>query len=379
MIGVSLAQEVNPSSPTDFTWNQTTGLINIPVARTLPAGTFFSAFDFKSKAVKNLFGSEFLAGDGDQGNGSFHFMFVPHRRIEIATMGLHDVNRGGNVNSLDRLLKIPPASSFSTAIKVLVADETDDFPAIAVGVENLTYPKGPADPEPNQRFREPGYYAVASKAIPVGNQLLNVHAGFGTGRFQNRPFGGLEYAFHNGLGLITEYDGYHLSGGLRYTGIKNLRVTLGVQGGDPTFQIGYHFNPFDLFSGKGQRDYNPYKFPERLNKRDVLDSPTLPSPETSTDVVGEPEMNQESVEINEGDRMPSETVQENASEWKLQNPYLRGDSPAEIVRSSDRSDSRQNWKLSNPYLGKNLTSEQPGFVPRSGNSDDWKAKNPYLK
>ena len=261
-----LAQPINPNAQPQFNWNQTTGLINIPIARSLPRGTFFGAFDFKSQAFKDLFSSEFLASPGDHGNGSFHLMFSPIKNVEIAVMGLHDVNRGGNVNTLGRLLRIPPAQDFSTAIKWVVAEETQDMPSIAVGVENLTYPypvsaDGKQEAITNIHFREKGFYAVGSKSFPVGDQLLSVHLGVGTGRFQNHPFGGLEYTFENGLALIGEYDGWQGSYGLRYTGLRNLRVTMAVQGNQPTFQIGYLFNPFDLLSDGDQDDYNPYAMP----------------------------------------------------------------------------------------------------------------------
>lgn len=261
------AQNVDPNADSQYNWSATTGLVNIPIARALRAGTFFGAFDFKSRNLKDLFGSEFLAtssnpaGGGDQGNGSFHFMFSPLRNVEIGLLGLHDANREGNVNTLGRLFKIPPARDFSTALKVIVNEESENLPAIAVGVENLTDPHN-GDFEPNARFFQRAFYAVASKAFPIDDsQVVSVHLGAGTGRFQNRPFGGLEYAFDNGLALLAEYDGFRSAFGLRYTGLRNLRATAAVQGGRPTFQIGYTFNPFELFSNGEQDDYSPFTKP----------------------------------------------------------------------------------------------------------------------
>lgn len=266
--GVASAQRVNPNTDTQYNWNATTGLINIPIARVLRPGTFFSAFDFKSKRIQDLFGSEFLAtssnpaGGGDQGNGSFHFMFSPLQNVEVGLLGLHDANREGNVNTLGRLLVFPPARDFSTAVKVLLKEESENFPSIAVGVENLTDPNN-GDAEPNANFFKRGFYAVASKSFPINDsQMLSVHAGAGTGRFQNRPFGGLEYAFDNGLAMLAEYDGWTSAFGLRYTGIQNLRLTAAVQGGRPTVQIGYSLNPFDWFRDDvDDHDLSPFARP----------------------------------------------------------------------------------------------------------------------
>lgn len=276
------SQVVNPGADSQFNWNATTGLINIPIARTLRPGAFFGAFDFKSRNVQSLFGSEFLASgtdgnSGDLGNGSFHFMFSPLRNFEVGVLGLHDVNRGGNVNSLGRLLKIPPAKDFSTALKLVVMEEDENLPSIAVGVENLTHPRN-GDSEPNARFFQQGFYAVASKSFPIDeNQIVSVHLGAGTGRFQNRPFGGIEYALDNGLALLAEYDGFRSAFGVRYTGLRNLRATVAVQGGRPTFQIGYTFNPFDLISDGDQYDYSPFAKPIPATV-DPAEDPGAPAP-----------------------------------------------------------------------------------------------------
>ena len=281
------AQNVNPDAPNQFNWNQTTGLVNIPIARALRRGAMYGAFDFKSRNFKTLFGSEFLADPDDKGNGSFHFLFSPIKNVELAVMALHDANRGGNVNTLNRLLTFPPGRDFSTALKWVVNEESANFPAIAVGVENLTYPRpgaslGKEDDVPDARVKQRGFYAVASKAFELGEQMLNVNLGVGTGRFRNRPFGGIEYGFQNGLALLAEYDGFQGTYGVRYTGVQNLRMTAAMQGGQPTFQIGYTFNPFDLFNEGTQHDYSPFVMPKPKPEPDpwAPEAPKEPSTET---------------------------------------------------------------------------------------------------
>lgn len=280
----SFAQPLDPNAASQFNWNQTTGLVNIPIARSLPRGAFYGAFDFKAKHFQDLFGSEFLAGGGDKGNGSFHLMFSPIKNVEIGIMGLHDVNRDGNVNTLSRFLRVPPAQSFSTAIKWVVAEETQDMPSIAVGVENLTYPypksNGRDEAIPYKGIREKGFYAVASKSFPVGDQLLSLHLGAGAGRFNNRPFGGLEYTFDNGFAFLGEYDGNQATYGMRYTGLRNFRITAAMQGGQPTFQLGFILNPFDLIGEGDQKDYDPFARPGLDNSTEGFRKPLPAEPET---------------------------------------------------------------------------------------------------
>jgi len=123
--------------------------------------------------------------------------------------------------------------TFSASIKGRVIKETARWPAIAVGMMNLT-----TDPNVNSygenatpyHIDDPqnfSYYVVASKYMKNIIQLpLTVHVGVGARRFQGEfdvskhwsgIFGGVEYhLLGEDLSIIAEVDGRDLNVGARY-------------------------------------------------------------------------------------------------------------------------------------------------------------------
>lgn len=99
-------------------------------------------------------------------------------------------------------------------------------PGIAVGMEDIL------DEE------ERTYYAVASKALPLG---LRIHAGIGDGRYDG-VFGGIEKTF-NPLGITgssifpattvsAEYDGEEMIYGLRLAIVPGVKAQASYRDGD---------------------------------------------------------------------------------------------------------------------------------------------------
>lgn len=384
---------------TDFKWNQTTGLINIPIARVVKAGTVFGAFNFNGTSRKqdifDIFSSEFIVdANGDQANGSFNFIFSPFDRFEVGIQGLHNAIRGeGNTNSLKQILHFPPAEFWSVGAKYLVKEEGKKSPAIAVGVENLRYPVGEPGREPDG-FRSPGWYAVATKSYDLNpNLAINLHGGYGTGRFKDRPFAGAELAMANGLGFMGEYDGKLFNYGLRYTGLKNFRFTVGFSEGVPAMQMGYQFNLYDVIAGRDYKDYNPYHRPHGVPKKDRWED-EYPDPEDK----GEDDWRaEEALKYDpKFEVAKSETKLPKNAGWKVQNPYLRRYDKVvpkvevpkiEMPQVEAPKLKTSDWKLENPYI-REYAGWKDAPTPKKRNSEpakaapasqDWKMQNPYLR
>jgi hypothetical protein len=123
--------------------------------------------------------------------------------------------------------------TFTACVKGRVIKETARWPAIAVGLMNITTDPNvnsygekatPYHIEDNQNF---AYYVVASKYMKNIIRLpLTVHVGVGARRFQGEfdhskhwsgIFGGVEYhLFDETLSIIAEADGRDLNIGARY-------------------------------------------------------------------------------------------------------------------------------------------------------------------
>jgi len=96
--------------------------------------------------------------------------------------------------------------------QVQLTRESANSPALAVGVQDiLDKEHGDFSDAHNTGA---GYYAVATKAFGVGGRTLYGTLGYGTGRFLDKPFGGLCAPVSDHLSLAAEYDGFQLNAGL---------------------------------------------------------------------------------------------------------------------------------------------------------------------
>lgn len=216
----------------DYDFNETTGLINIPVARTLPpnalwAGVGLAKYGGARNDQKGTVNSDFLFGPND---GTMHLMWGVLPGFEVSAMFLHGPLSGD------------PGVVYGA--KLLLNRETKSFPCIAIGVQNMfasnDNPPDPQNLEPPW-FAQRSLFAVASKTIPIGKIPVDLHVGWGTGRFSSRIFYGGEVKFIKDFSVIGEYDGIQPNYGVRYTGIPRLRVTLAVQERMVMWQVGYQF------------------------------------------------------------------------------------------------------------------------------------------
>ena len=232
-----VSRGANPNG--DYNFNETTGLINIPTARVLPAGGIFLGFSAADMGRLPKNNTDQLDEDAFiYSDDSLHLRgsFLPG--WELSAMTLH--------HGFDRRNIV-----FGT--KIVLARESRDWPALAVGVQNaLGHDDNRTDqfnPEPSQ-FGRPAYFAVATKNLPWGRWGgLDLHLGWGTGRFEKRVFYGAEYGLARNFSVAGEFDGVLPSFGIRFRPSSRLRFTLMVQDSHLGLQLGYQFGPNSLYGG----------------------------------------------------------------------------------------------------------------------------------
>jgi len=92
-----------------------------------------------------------------------------------------------------------------------ILEETDSRPAVSVGVLDLfdqreailgVWPEGP---------KAQSWYIAATKRVKGGSHPLHATLGFGTDRFNDRPFGGVCYDAHHRVKVLAEYDGFSVN------------------------------------------------------------------------------------------------------------------------------------------------------------------------
>jgi len=88
-------------------------------------------------------------------------------------------------------------------LQVQLADEAGHTPAIAVGVIDLLNQREGSSGEPHSGRC---WYAVATRKVSNGSQPAYVSAGFGNGRYDDRPFGALSWFPRPNILLGFEYD-----------------------------------------------------------------------------------------------------------------------------------------------------------------------------
>ena len=85
-----------------------------------------------------------------------------------------------------------------------VVDETEDTPAVAVGVFDIFDQRQEMTGIPHGAR---SFYAVASRKVTGGDKPLYASLGIGSGRFNDRPFGGVSWYPARNVNLGVEYDG----------------------------------------------------------------------------------------------------------------------------------------------------------------------------
>jgi hypothetical protein len=208
----------------DFNFNETTGLINIPVARVQPTGSIqasVQAQDIGRGKPESLAGTSLQNVNLDdafvRNDGSFRVIWGAAKNIEVSGMLLH----GGLHRSI-------------YGFKWLAVPGGDRKIAFAVGAqsigmknENNLSTGGAREP---LNFTKPGVFGVASYTTPLNDtgMSLDLHAGIGTQRLKN-PFGGVEFHFSPQISVIGEHDGTINSVGMRLTPDRRWDVLFAAQ------------------------------------------------------------------------------------------------------------------------------------------------------
>ncbi len=181
------------ATPSDFSLNGTTGLMNIPIAEVLPAMRYRLGF-------RTVFLSDERVGYGF-GDEDF-----------IANLG---VGKGIEVGVVFLNSKLETAFN----IQYLAVREARPWPSIAIGTQNISE-TGKPEGSTSQTRADRSIYAVATWRMPdymrdPENPLLKFHVGVGDGRFKGL-FGGADFRFLEDWFLVIEHDGYGTSFGLSY-------------------------------------------------------------------------------------------------------------------------------------------------------------------
>lgn len=216
----------------DFNFNETTGLINIPVARVAPAGS-----------VQLSLGAHAIGGKGTPlgldvddlffGNdGTVRLIAGLPGRVEVSVMGLH-----GGVFRNNRYI---------FGAKWLAVPDAPDHPAFAIGVQSLNTGPEPNNPHPTS-FDTPSVFGVVSHSFPLNDSgmALDLHAGIGTGRLRN-GFAGGEFHVTPEFSVVGETDGTIESAGFRFTPSTRFEILTTAQFQDKVrfgFLLSYRFGP----------------------------------------------------------------------------------------------------------------------------------------
>ncbi len=215
----------------DFNFNETTGLINIPVARVVPAGGVqLSVNSMILPGAPTPVGIDF--DEPFNNDGSIKVVGGLPGRVEISAMALH----GGFFRNNRHVF----------GVKWLAVEDAPNHPGFAVGVQSLNSAPQDSNPHP-ARFDDPSFFGVVSHSFPINESgmALDLHAGMGTGRL-NRGFAGGEFHFTPNFSIMGETDGTIESAGFRFTVSPRFQFMTTAQFQEKVrfgFQLSYNFGP----------------------------------------------------------------------------------------------------------------------------------------
>jgi hypothetical protein len=205
----------------NWNFNETTGLINMPTARTVDYRDIKLSIrlakmgkkpPLKNRNDTNTPGSStgsFLDSDWwIDNNGDRALLISPIRNMEFSFMNIHSYTLSPSIGA-----------------KWVCVKETDKFPAIAIGVQNATSAKEDSNVKSQEVIdanSKAAPFIVASKSL-FEEKWLDLSVGYGDGRFRKRIFYGGE-AFldkRKTLSLVGEYDGNITSYGIKVKPFKS--------------------------------------------------------------------------------------------------------------------------------------------------------------
>lgn len=225
----------------NWNFNETTGLVNMPTARTIEPCTV-SLFiriarlgkdaPLKKKSQTSDPGQHTgTIWDSDwwiDSNGDRGLLASPFKNIEFSLMNIHSYTLTPVVGA-----------------KWVFAEETDTMPALAAGAHNITSINENINVR-NKEVRDANSkiapFIVASKSF-FEEDILDLSVGIGAGRFRNRVFYGGELFLDKNkvFSAVGEYDGNISSYGIKFCPYKS-RWDFGIFMQDvdnPGFTVNY--------------------------------------------------------------------------------------------------------------------------------------------
>jgi len=205
----------------NWNFNETTGLINIPTARTIEARTIKFSIRMarmgKNPPLKRRSQSPDPGAftgtplDSDwwiDNNGDRTLLISPFKNFELSLMNLHSYTLTPSVGA-----------------KLVALNEKRNFPAVAIGAHNITGVKEDDNiksREVRDANSEIAPFIVASKTF-FKDKKLDLSVGFGGGRFRNRVFYGGEFFLDKRkiFSAVGEYDGNITSYGIKIRPYKS--------------------------------------------------------------------------------------------------------------------------------------------------------------
>lgn len=156
--------------------------INVPVAYT-PGREYFS-LGFYGGSHIDEYASGFPNGGGVLGLGFGKWPRLYISALQVSSLVFRD------------------SKAMSTQLQVV--PETGHAPAIAFGIQDVLNKESETD-------EGVGFYGVMTKSTSLARRNVFVTLGYGTGRFMNRPFGGVSIPFAGKFNIAVEYDGFQVN------------------------------------------------------------------------------------------------------------------------------------------------------------------------
>ncbi|MCE1248852.1 MAG: hypothetical protein LWY06_19615 [Firmicutes bacterium] len=219
--GLTVNAHAREDKTGNFNFNETTGLINMPTARTVDyrdiklsvrMAKMGKKAPLKNKNQTNTpgpnSGSIFDSDWWIDNNGDRELVISPIRNIELSFMNIHSYTVSPVIGG-----------------KWVCVKESEKFPAIAIGIQNATAVKEDSNVHSQEVIdanSKVAPFIVASKSF-FKDKWLDLSAGYGDGRFRKRIFyGGQAYMDKKKIwSLVGEFDGNIYSYGMKIKPYKS--------------------------------------------------------------------------------------------------------------------------------------------------------------
>jgi hypothetical protein len=138
-----------------------------------------------------------LTGGGANGMGFLSVGFLPPENSVCFTVDWVDDNFDAAYN-----------------LQVQVLKESEQRPGVSVGVLDMLNQREEFLGTPPGDSGARTFYVAATKRVGAEENPLHVTVGWGSDRYNNRPFFGVCYDAHDRVKVLGEYDGYSFNAGV---------------------------------------------------------------------------------------------------------------------------------------------------------------------